>query len=216
MTGDAVTGDATSELDPATRERREKAMEELTAARDAHRKAGGISRGRRGLLIVNTGNGKGKTTAALGLMLRAHGRGLRVRMFQFLKHESAKFGEHRTLDVLGLPYEGLGDGFTWRSRDLENSAAMAAHGWSLARAAIESGEHDLIVLDEFTYALKYGWVPWPEVEAVLRGRDPLLHVVVTGRDALPELIALADTVSEIQPVKHAYEAGIGAQTGIEY
>ncbi|GAA5436684.1 corrinoid adenosyltransferase [Deinococcus aquaticus] len=216
MTGDAVTGDATSELDPATRERREKAMEELAAARDAHRKAGGVSRGRRGLLIVNTGNGKGKTTAALGLMLRAHGRGLRVRMFQFLKHESAKFGEHRTLDVLGLPYEGLGDGFTWRSKDLENSAAMAAHGWSLARAAIESGEHDLIVLDEFTYALKYGWVPWPEVEAVLRARDPRLHVVVTGRDALPELIALADTVSEIQPVKHAYEAGIGAQTGIEY
>jgi hypothetical protein len=86
----------------------------------------------------------------------------------------------------------------------------------LARAAIESGEHDLIVLDEFTYALKYGWVPWPEVEAVLRARDPLLHVVVTGRDALPELIALADTVSEIQPVKHDYEAGIGAQTGIEY
>lgn len=206
----------TAELDPATRERREKAMEELAAARDAHRKAEGVSRGRRGLLIVNTGNGKGKTTAALGLMLRAHGRGLRARMFQFLKHESAKFGEHRTLDVLGLPYEGLGDGFTWRSRDLENSAAMAAHGWSLARAAIESGEHDLIVLDEFTYALKYGWVPWPEVEAVLRGRDPLLHVVVTGRDALPELIALADTVSEIRPVKHAYEAGIGAQTGIEY
>ncbi|MBX8464895.1 MULTISPECIES: cob(I)yrinic acid a,c-diamide adenosyltransferase [unclassified Deinococcus] len=191
-------------------------MEELAAARDAHRKAEGVSRGRRGLLIVNTGNGKGKTTAALGLMLRAHGRGLRVRMFQFLKHESAKFGEHRTLDVLGLPYEGLGDGFTWRSRDLENSAAMAAHGWSLARAAIESGEHDLIVLDEFTYALKYGWVPWPEVEVVLRARDPLLHVVVTGRDALPELIALADTVSEIRPVKHAYEAGIGAQTGIEY
>ncbi|GHG28436.1 cob(I)alamin adenosyltransferase [Deinococcus indicus] len=210
-----MTGDAAA-LDPVTRERREKAMQELAAARDAHRKAEGVSRGRRGLLIVNTGNGKGKTTAALGLMLRAHGRGLRVRMFQFLKHESAKFGEHRTLDVLGLPYEGLGDGFTWRSKDLENSAAMAAHGWSLARAAIESGEHDLIVLDEFTYALKYGWVPWPEVEAVLRARDPRLHVVMTGRDALPELIALADTVSEIRPVKHAYEAGIGAQTGIEY
>ncbi|MFW8627164.1 cob(I)yrinic acid a,c-diamide adenosyltransferase [Deinococcus sp. ME38] len=210
-----MTGDAAA-LDPVTRERREKAMQELAAARDAHRKAEGVSRGRRGLLIVNTGNGKGKTTAALGLMLRAHGRGLRVRMFQFLKHESAKFGEHRTLDVLGVPHEGLGDGFTWRSKDLENSAAMAAHGWSLARAAIESGEHDLIVLDEFTYALKYGWVPWPEVEAVLRTRDPLLHVVVTGRDALPELIALADTVSEIRPVKHAYEAGIGAQTGIEY
>ncbi|UBV45149.1 cob(I)yrinic acid a,c-diamide adenosyltransferase (plasmid) [Deinococcus taeanensis] len=191
-------------------------MRELAEARDTHRKREGISKGRRGLLIVNTGHGKGKTTAALGLMLRAHGRGLRVRMFQFLKHENAKFGEHRVLDALGLPYEGLGDGFTWRSRDLENSAAMAAHGWDLARAAIQSGEHDLIVLDEFTYALKYGWVAWPDVEATLTARDPLLHVVITGRDALPELIALADTVSEIQPVKHAYHAGIGGQTGIEF
>lgn len=191
-------------------------MRELAEARDTHRKREGISKGRRGLLIVNTGHGKGKTTAALGLMLRAHGRGLRVRMFQFLKHENAKFGEHRVLDALGLPYEGLGDGFTWRSRDLENSAAMAAHGWELARAAIQSGEHDLIVLDEFTYALKYGWVAWPDVEATLTARDPLLHVVITGRDALPELIDLADTVSEIQPVKHAYHAGIGGQTGIEF
>nr|WP_188971015.1 cob(I)yrinic acid a,c-diamide adenosyltransferase [Deinococcus aerolatus] len=191
-------------------------MRELRSARDNYRKAEGISRGRRGLLIVNTGNGKGKTTAALGLMMRAHGRGLRTRMFQFLKHEGARFGEHRTLDTLGLPHEGLGDGFTWRSRDLDNSADMAAHGWLLARAAIEANEDDLIVLDEFTYPLKYGWVAWPEVEAVLRARDPQMHVVVTGRDALPELITLADTVSEIQPVKHAYAAGIGAQTGIEY
>ncbi|MFC4638194.1 cob(I)yrinic acid a,c-diamide adenosyltransferase [Deinococcus hohokamensis] len=205
-----------SALDEATRARREQAMKELSASRDAHQKKEGVTKGRRGLVIVNTGKGKGKTTAALGLMMRAHGRGLRVRMFQFLKHENAKFGEHRTLDALEIPYEGLGDGFTWRSRDLENSAAMALHGWELARAAIESGEHDLIVLDEFTYALKYGWVPWPEVEAVLRARDPRLHVVITGRDALPELVALADTVSEIQPVKHAYQAGIGAQTGVEY
>lgn len=205
-----------SPTDQATLQRREQAMRELTEARDQHQKTEGISKGRRGLLIVNTGKGKGKTTAALGLMMRAHGRGLKVRMFQFLKHENAKFGEHRTLDALGMPYEGLGDGFTWRSRDLENSAEMAAHGWALARAAIESGQHDLIVLDEFTYPLSYGWVAWPEVEAVLRARDARLHVVITGRDALPELIALADTVSEIQPVKHAYSAGIGAQVGIEY
>ena len=85
-----------------------------------------------------------------------------------------------------------------------------------ARAAIEAGEYDLIVLDEFTYPLKFGWVAWPEVEAVLKARDPKIHVVITGRDALPELIELADTVSEINPVKHAYAAGIGAQTGIEY
>ena len=203
-------------MDDTTRERREAAMRELTEQRDNYRKKEGISKGRRGLVIVNTGNGKGKTTAALGLMMRAHGRGLKTRMFQFLKHDTAKFGEHRTLDVLGLPYEGLGDGWTWRSKDLENSAELAAHGWTLARAAIESGEYDLIVLDEFTYPLKYGWVPWAEVEAVLRGRDPALHVVITGRGALPELVELADTVSEITPVKHAYQAGIGGQQGIEY
>jgi len=191
-------------------------MRELAEARDSHQKREDLTRGRRGLLIVNTGKGKGKTTAALGLMVRAQGRGLRVRMFQFLKHEKAKFGEHRTLDALGIAYEGLGDGFTWRSRDLENSAALAAHGWELARAAIGSGEHDLIVLDEFIYALKYGWVAWPEVEATLKARDPGLHVVITGRDALPELIELADTVTEMQPVKHAYDAGIGAQAGIEH
>ncbi|SMB96223.1 cob(I)yrinic acid a,c-diamide adenosyltransferase [Deinococcus hopiensis] len=202
--------------DADTAARREAAMRELAEAREQHQKRGDVTRGRRGLLIVNTGKGKGKTTAALGLMMRAQGRGLRVRMFQFLKHEKAKFGEHRTLDLLGIPYEGLGDGFTWRSRDLENSASMAAHGWELAKEAIEAGEYDLIVLDEFTYALKYGWVPWPEVEATLKARDPKLHVVITGRDALPELVALADTVSEIQPVKHAYEAGIGAQPGIEH
>ncbi len=205
-----------TDMDGATAARRETAMRELQADRDNYKKAEGITKGRRGLLIVNTGNGKGKTTAALGLMMRAHGRGLTTRMFQFLKHENAKFGEHRTMDALGLPYEGLGDGFTWRSRDLDNSAEMAAHGWALARAAIEAGEHDLIVLDEFTYPLKFGWVPWPEVEAVLKTRDPKMHIVITGRDALPELVELADTVSEINPVKHAYAAGIGAQTGIEY
>jgi cob(I)yrinic acid a,c-diamide adenosyltransferase (EC 2.5.1.17) len=204
------------DMDDATRERREAAMRELTEQRDNYRKKEGISKGRRGLLIVNTGKGKGKTTAALGLLLRAHGRGLRVKMFQFLKHDTAKFGEHRTLDMLEIPYQGLGDGWTWRSRDLENSAELAAHGWALAREAIESGEYDLIVLDEFTYPLKYGWVAWAEAEPVLKNRDPLLHVIITGRDAIPELIALADTVSEIQPVKHAYEQGIGGQTGIEY
>jgi len=98
------------DMDDATRERREAAMRELTEQRDNYRKKEGISKGRRGLLIVNTGKGKGKTTAALGLMLRAHGRGLRVKMFQFLKHDTAKFGEHRTLDMLEIPYQGLGDG----------------------------------------------------------------------------------------------------------
>ncbi|WP_199698518.1 cob(I)yrinic acid a,c-diamide adenosyltransferase [Deinococcus cavernae] len=203
-------------MDETTKQRREAAMRELTEQRDNYRKKEGISKGRRGLVIVNTGKGKGKTTAALGLMMRAHGRGLKVKMFQFLKHDTAKFGEHRTLDALEVPYQGLGDGWTWRSRDLENSAEMAAHGWELAREAILSGEYDLIVLDEFTYPLKYGWVAWAGVEETLRARDPNLHVVITGRGAIPELVEFADTVSEISPVKHAYNQGIGGQQGIEY
>ena len=204
--------------DPADQGRRAAAMARLAEQRGAHRKTGGPTREprRRGLLIVNTGHGKGKTTAALGLMLRASGRGLKVKLFQFIKHERALFGEHRSLDKLGVPFQGLGDGFTWRSRDLEGSAALAADGWQQARAAIEGGGWDMVVLDEFTYALSYGWVAWAEVEATLRTRDPRLHVVITGRDALPELVALADTVTEMQPVKHAYAAGVAAQAGIEH
>lgn len=201
--------------DPTAR-LKEEAMKQLEAQRDAHTKRDGLSRGRRGLVMVNTGNGKGKTTAALGLMMRAHGRGLRVQLFQFIKHENAKFGEHRALEALGIPFAGLGDGFTWRSKDLDISADMAAAGWEQATTAILSGEHDLVVLDEFTYALKYGWVGWPEVQAVLDRRDPDLHVVITGRGALPELVEYADTVTEMGMVKHAYAAGIGAQAGIEH
>lgn len=200
----------------ATARLKEEAMKQLGAQRDAHTKKEGLSRGRRGLVIVNTGDGKGKTTAALGLMMRAHGRGLRPGLFQFIKHENAKFGEHRALEALGLPFAGLGDGFTWRSKDLESSAAMAAAGWEVAKAAILGGEYDLVVLDEFTYALKYGWVGWDEVKATLDARDPGLHVVITGRGALPELTGYADTVTEMVMVKHAYAAGIGAQAGIEH
>ena len=202
--------------DESTNERKEQAMKQLESQRDAHTKKEGLSRGRRGLVIVNTGNGKGKTTAALGLMLRAHGRGLRVKLFQFIKHENAKFGEHRALETLGIPFAGLGDGFTWRSKDLDSSADMAAAGWEQAKAAILSGDHDLIVLDEFTYALTYGWVGWPQVQETLDARDAGLHVVITGRGALPELTEYADTVTEMGMVKHAYAAGIGAQAGIEH
>ncbi|WP_420593512.1 cob(I)yrinic acid a,c-diamide adenosyltransferase [Deinococcus sp.] len=197
-------------------ERREKAMRELTEQRDAHQKREDVSKGRRGLVIVNTGNGKGKSTAALGLMMRANGRGLKTKLFQFLKHENAKFGEHRSLDALEIEYQGLGDGFTWRSKDLDNTAALAAEGWETAKAAILGGEYDLIVLDEFTYPLTYGWVEWADVQATLDARHPDMHVVITGRSALPELIAYAQTVTEMQPVKHAFDTGIGAQAGIEH
>lgn len=171
---------------------------------------------RRGLLLVYTGDGKGKSTAAFGLALRAHGRGLRVRVFQFLKHRGARFGEHRALARLGIPIEGLGDGFTWKSRDLKVSEAMAQEGWERAREAILSGEWDLVVLDEATYPLRYGWVSLEDFLDVLNHRPSHVHVVVTGRSAPEALLDVADTVTEMRKVKHAFDQGVPAQAGIEH
>lgn len=168
------------------------------------------------MLIVYTGDGKGKSTAAFGLALRAAGRGLRVYILQFLKHTTARFGEHRALRQLGVPIEGLGDGFTWKSRDLAHSAALARAGWERARQLLAAGELDLLVLDEFTYPLLYGWVDLDEALAALQARPRHLHVVVTGRDAPAPLIAQADTVTEMRKVKHAFDAGVPAQPGVEH
>ena len=170
---------------------------------------------RRGLLIINTGDGKGKSTAAFGLALRAHGRGKAVKIFQFMKVPSARFGEHRMFEQIGIPIEGLGDGFSWKSQDLERSAQLARDGWARAAAAIASGEHFMVVLDEITYPLIYGWLPLEDVLRVLRDRPREVHVVLTGRRAPPELVELADTVTEMGMVKHAFQAGIPAQRGIE-
>jgi len=174
---------------------------------------------RRGLIIVNTGDGKGKSTAAFGLALRAFGRqhvhGKRVAIFQFMKVPSARFGEHRAFEQLGLPIEGLGDGFSWKSQDLEHSAQLARDGWQKARAAILDGQHFLVVLDEITYPLIYGWLPLGDVLQTLRQRPKDVHVCLTGRRCPPELIELADTVTEMTLVKHAFKAGVPAQRGIE-
>ncbi|GAB5602244.1 cob(I)yrinic acid a,c-diamide adenosyltransferase [Thermus sp. FJN-A] len=171
---------------------------------------------RRGLLLVYTGDGKGKSTAAFGLALRAHGRGLKVRIFQFLKHETARFGEHRALGLLGIPIEGLGDGFTWRSRDLARSAGLAQEGWLRAKEALLSGAYDLVILDEATYPLRYGWISLEEFLDTLRARPAHVHVVVTGRGAPEALLHLADTVTEMRKVKHAFDQGVPAQRGIEH
>jgi cob(I)alamin adenosyltransferase len=170
---------------------------------------------RRGLVIVHTGHGKGKSTAAFGLALRAHGRGKRVKVYQFMKVPSARFGEHRVFEQLGLPIEGLGDGFSWKSQDLERSAQLARDGWARAEATLRAGDHFLVVLDEVTYPLRFGWLPLEPVLAALRERPPHVHVVLTGRDAPDELIALADTVTEMRAVKHHFDAGVPAQRGIE-
>lgn len=171
---------------------------------------------RRGLVIINTGHGKGKTTAALGLMARAHGRGLKTRLFQFIKHAGAKFGEHRSFDTLGIPYEGLGDGFSWRSQDLDKSKRIAQEGWQTAKDAILSGDYDLVVLDEITYPVTWGWFDVDDVVETLKARHKKMHVVLTGRDAHEKLVEVADTVTEMKKIKHAFDADVPAQRGIEH
>ena len=172
---------------------------------------------RHGLVIVNTGDGKGKTTAALGVIFRAWGRDFRIRMFQFIKHSGARFGEHRTAERLGIPVEALGDGFTWLSRDMDRTRALALEQWERSRDAILAGQEDIIVLDEFTYTMLYGWVAVEAVVDVLNQRPPTLHVIITGRYAAPQLIECADLVTEMKMVKHPFEEqGIVAQQGIEF
>jgi cob(I)alamin adenosyltransferase len=170
---------------------------------------------RRGLIIVNTGDGKGKSTAAFGLAIRAHGRGKAVKLFQFMKVPSARFGEHRVFEQLGLEREGLGDGFSWKSKDLEHSAQLACDGWQRAREAILGGTWFMVVLDEITYPLIYGWIPLEDVMSTLRDRPRDVHVVITGRRCPAEIIELADTVTEMTKIKHAFNAGVPAQRGIE-
>ena len=170
---------------------------------------------RRGILIVNTGDGKGKSTAAFGLALRAAGRDKTVKIFQFMKVPTARFGEHRMFEQIGIPIEGLGDGFSWKSQDLEHSAQLARDGWEKARATIMGGEHFMVVLDEITYPLIYGWLPLEGVLQTLRDRPKDVHVVLTGRRCPEEIIELADTVTEMKLIKHAFKAGVPAQRGIE-
>ena len=170
---------------------------------------------RRGLVIVHTGDGKGKSTAAFGLALRAHGRSKAVKIYQFMKVPSARFGEHRMFEQLGIPIEGLGDGFSWKSKDLDHSAQLARDGWEKAKASILSGEHFMVTLDEITYPMIYGWLPLDDVLHTLRTRPTDVHVVLTGRRCPPELIELADTVTEMTLIKHAFKAGVPAQRGIE-
>ncbi len=169
-----------------------------------------------GLVIVNTGNGKGKTTAALGLLLRAWGRGMRVVMFQFIKVKTANWGESRAARKMGVEIIPLGGGFTWMSRDLEHDRALAQDCWRQCRERIEGGQDDIVIMDEMTYCFKFGWLDLQEVIDVLRGRRAGLHVIITGRDAPPALVEFADLVTEMVEVKHPYRSGVKAQPGIEF
>jgi cob(I)alamin adenosyltransferase len=176
---------------------------------------------RRGLTLVYTGNGKGKTTAAVGLTVRAAGNRMRVFFLQFIKGQW-KSGEREILRGLpGVDLEVTGRGFTIeRLRNpripLEDHAAAAAHGWQVAHTIVGEGVYDVVVLDEILGAVKAGLVPLDELLALVRSKPPELHLVLTGRNAPAELIDLADLVSEIQPIKHPLQKGIKAQRGIEF
>jgi cob(I)alamin adenosyltransferase len=170
-----------------------------------------------GLVIVNTGDGKGKTTAALGTVLRAWGRGLRCCVIQFIKSETGDWGESKAARKLGIDWHQMGDGFTWESRDIKQPVAKAEHAWGVAKERIASGEYDLIVLDEFTYPLRYGWLDTDEVVAWLRNnKPPALHLIITGRGAPSGLTDFADLVTEMKNVKHPFDEGILAQAGVEF
>ena len=170
-----------------------------------------------GLLIIHTGDGKGKTTAALGLMMRAWGHDQSVKMFQFLKHTGARFGEHREAEKFGISIESRGDGFTWLSKDMDETTAIAVDQWERCKAAIKAGDTDLIVLDEATYPVTYGWLDVDDVVTTIANRPAHVHVVVTGRDAHEKLVEIADVVTEMEDVKHPYrDQGIKAQPGLDF
>ncbi len=172
---------------------------------------------RHGLVIVNTGNGKGKSTAAFGTLLRAWGRGMRLCVIQFIKAETSNYGEIQAARKLGIEWHSRGDGFTWLSKDLDKTAARAREAWTLAQEKIASNAYDIILLDEMTYALKYGWIDVNEMIAWLREhKPPELHLIITGRDAPDALIEYADLVTEMREIKHPYARGIKAQPGIEF
>ena len=169
----------------------------------------------RGLLLVNTGNGKGKSTAAFGIAFRAIGQGLTVCVIQFIKGKW-KTGEMESARRLGLELTPMGKGFTWESKNLEEDKALMRQAWTMATEKILSGNYDLIILDELNYVLGYGYIPIEEVVRILRSRPSHVHVVLTGRNAPDEIISIADCVTEMRDIKHPYRSGIPAQKGIDF
>jgi cob(I)alamin adenosyltransferase len=167
-------------------------------------------------LLVNTGKGKGKSSAAFGVMGRAWARGWSVCVVQFVKSEKWRVGERKLADHLGIEWHTLGDGFTWESTDMDETVARGRHAWDVAAEKIGSGDYDLVILDEVTYTVKYEWVDVDDIVRVLRDRPQRTNVIVTGRYAPEEVVELADTVTEMVKVKHAMDEGIGARKGIEY
>lgn len=180
-----------------------------TAPRRATRKEPSV-------VIVNTGDGKGKSTAAFGTMLRAAARGWKVCVIQFIKSGKWKVGEQQSATKLGVEWWSIGDGFTWDSKNMERSEAIAREAWAVSKQKIASGDYGLIILDEITYPITWGWIDVNEVVDAIKNRPRSLNVIITGRDAAPEIVELADTVTEMKSRKHAFDSGIRAIQGIDF
>lgn len=170
----------------------------------------------KGLLLIHTGNGKGKSTAAFGLLARALGHGMKAAVVQFIKGRSDTGEEAFFRDAENLTWHVMGDGFTWETQNAERDLASARKAWELVCGYLQDASINVVILDEFTYALKYGWLTIEEVTTALKARPPMQHVVITGRAAPEGLIDIADTVSEINLVKHAFKDGVQAMPGIEW
>ena len=169
----------------------------------------------RGLLIVLTGNGKGKSSSAFGMVARALGHGMKVGVAQFIKSRTDTGEEAFFSRQPGVEWHVLGDGFTWDTQDREQDIATARRGWEVAQRILADPSFGLVVLDELTYLLSYGYLEQDAVLDAIAARPPMQHIVVTGRGASPALLELADTVAEIADVKHAYHAGVKAQKGVD-
>lgn len=204
----------TREIDEETAARHKAKAEKRKAVQDAEVAGKTVEKG---LLIVTTGPGKGKSTSAFGLALRMLGRGRRVAVVQFIKG-AWDSGERRALEAFGdrVVWRSMGEGFTWETQDLARDIAAAEKAWAQAEAFLDDPSFGLVVLDELNIALRYGYLPLEAVVARLAGRREGLHVVVTGRNAKPELVAAADCVTEMAATKHHFSAGVKAQEGVEF
>ncbi len=176
----------------------------------------------KGLLMLNTGDGKGKTTAAIGVMVRAAGRGMECCMVQFMKSKTDRYGEHESFEKLGIEIHTMGAGFTWDTNDRSTDIKTSEETWALCVEKMRSGEYDLLVFDELLYVLSYGFLDLDAVIAEIRKvreSQPHLHLILTGRnvdDALQKMLDEADLVTEMREIKHPFNAGIYAQQGIEF
>jgi cob(I)alamin adenosyltransferase len=167
-------------------------------------------------VLVHTGDGKGKSSAAMGVMLRAVSAGWKVAVIQFVKSGKWRTGEEAAGRALGVAWWSLGDGFTWDSTDMDRTEAIAREAWLAAAELIRAGTHRLVVLDEITYPMNWGWIDTPEVVQTIRSRPHGVSIVATGREAPAQLRQVADTVTEMVSEKHAFDQGLSAMRGIEF